>query len=989
MNTQKPLCRCSPAFLFSLGVLLALCAISAHPSTSDSKPWRQLVEADWLAYEDSLVVTNQVALLPCHDAAGGCDGVKDGGQGFHTDKQDQPWWQVDLGKPQPVARVVIWNRCDCAERAAWLQICLSDDGRSWKTVYRHDGRIFFGFSDNKPLSVQLTNQPARFVRIQLPGNEFLHLDEVEVFGPADATRNLALHQPANQSSLSTWSHAHYREDAPGVDWPRRTQSVLAFCDRLLAELPVPGSALTSADRSALREHIAALQTVPSSRYGQPQFLEARWLQRRLALANPLLDFETILVTKRVPGSFNHMSDQYYGWWSRPGGGIYLLKGFKTEEPALECLTRTFHDPGSFLRPALSYDATKVLFAWCKHYPRLAAEANKLDKANVPEDAFYHVFEMNIDGTGVRQLTHGKYDDFDGRYLPDGRVVFLSTRRGQFIQAGHESASQTLAHADLPDCYVRCGGGPERPVAVYTLHVMESDGTGLCAISPFEMFEWEPSVANDGSILYARWDYIDRDNMPFMSLWTTRPDGTGTRLIYKNFTRIPHCVFEPRNIPNSDKIIFTASGHHSQTMGSLVRLDPSAGTEGADPITRLTPEVCFPEAEGWPLSSYATPWPLSERHYLVSWGMPGLKHPGPTGWARWHAVPDQIKEMGVCWFDAAGQLEPLYRDPDISTMYPIPVRPQPLPPVLAAQARPEGPQEGRFLLADVYRGLGQIKRGDIKRLRIVAVPPKTHPTMNFPKMGLMADDPGKCVLGTVPVEADGSALFRVPSGVTLFFQALDARGRAVQTMRSASYAQPGETVGCIGCHEPRNQTASAKPALAALREPSRITPGPEGSWPLRFDRLIQPVLDQHCVSCHAPGAKDAQAAQCDLTAAKSYDSLVRYGKPSLLDQIQHGYRQGFSKPGEGLAATSALLALLSAPEGHYQVKLNPTSLECFTVWMDTYAQRLGSFSADQEHRLQELRRSCADLLNDAVPPAHAAAGERPLRTAALDPINGSR
>jgi mono/diheme cytochrome c family protein len=512
--------------------------------------------------------------------------------------------------------------------------------------------------------------------------------------------------------------------------------------------------------------------------------------------------------------------------------------------------------------------------------------------------------------------------------------------------------------------------------------MEHDGSGLCAISPFEMFEWEPSVANDGSILYARWDYIDRDNMPFMSLWTTRPDGTGTRLVYKNFTRIPHCVFEPRSIPNSDKIIFTASGHHSQTMGSLVRLDPSAGTEGADPITRLTPEVCFPEAEGWPVSSYATPWPLSERCYLVSWGTPGSKHPGPTGWARWHSVPDQIKEMGVFWFDAAGQLEPLYRDPKISTVYPIPVRPQPLPPVLAAQAKPDGPKEGRFLLADVYRGLGQVKRGDIKRLRIVAVPPKTHPTMNFPIMGLTADDPGKCVLGTVPVEADGSAWFRVPSGVTLFFQALDSRGLAVQTMRSATYAQPSETVGCVGCHEPRTQSASAKPVLATLREPSRMTPGPEGSWPLRFDRLIQPVLDQQCVSCHAPGAKDAKAAQFDLTAAKSYDSLVRYGKPSLADQITHGYRQGFSKPGEGLAATSALLTLLSKPEGHYQVKLDASARERFTVWMDTYAQRLGSFSADQERRLEDLRRACADLLTDTIPPTHASAGQRPLSTASV-------
>jgi hypothetical protein len=156
--------------------------------------------------------------------------------------------------------------------------------------------------------------------------------------------------------------------------------------------------------------------------------------------------------------------------------------------------------------------------------------------------------------------------------------------------------------------------------------------------------------------------------------------------------------------------------------------------------------------------------------------------------------------------------------------------------------------------------------------------------------------------------------------------------------------------------------------------------------LRFDRLIQPVLDQHCVSCHAPGAKDTQSAQFDLTAAKSYDSLVRYGKPSLLEQIQHGYRQGFSKPGEGLAATSALLALLSVPEGHYQVKLDPSTLERFAVWMDTYAQRLGSFSADQERRLEELRRACADLLTDAVPPAHASAGEPLFRTASVGSRN---
>ena len=114
--------------------------------------------------------------------------------------------------------------------------------------------------------------------------------------------------------------------------------------------------------------------------------------------------------------------------------------------------------------------------------------------------------------------------------------------------------------------------------------------------------------------------------------------------------------------------------------------------------------------------------------------------------------------------------------------------------------------------------------------------------------------------------------------------------------------------------------------------------------------------------------------------------MRYGKPSLQDQVQLGYHQGFSKPGEGLAASSALLALLSSPEGHYQFKLDPSARERFTVWMDTYAQRFGSFSADQERRLEDLRRACADLLTDRVPPAHAAAEERSLRTASIDRSN---
>lgn len=844
-------------------------------------------------------------MTPELDAPGGCDGVKNGNCGFHTAREDQPWWQVDLGRVRRVDQVVVWNRCDTvAARAARLRLLLSEDGQTWRTVYTHDGTVFHGFTDEQPLAVRLENERTRFVRVQLPGSTYLHLDEVEVFGPRRPGINLAFHRRATQSSVSQWS----------------TRSDTRF---------------------------AATHKPPEID------TEARWAARQELLKDPLLDFEAILFTKRIPGSFNHMSDQYFGWWSRPGGGIYLLRGYKTEHPTEECITTAFTAPGSFLRPALSYDGKKVLFAWCRHYPGLKDEQNKLDKDNLPEDSFYHLFEMDLDGSNVRQITHGKYNDFDARYLPDGRIVFLSTRRGHAIQVGRESAQETVRVADLPEAYVRCGGGPERPCAVYTLHTVNSDGSNLCAISPFEMFEWTPAVADNGTILYSRWDYVDRDNMPYMSLWSMNPDGTQARILYGNFTKAPHCTFEPRSIPNSDKIIFTGSGHHAQTMGSLVLLDTAAGTEGGAPITRLTPEVVFPEIEGWPHSYYANPWPLSEDLYLVAWG--GEERPS-QGSMR------SPNGMGVYLFDRrTGHKELLVRDPKYSCMYPIPVKPRPKPPVLASHVDWNGPQEGTFLLLDVYQGLEQTGRGGIKALRLVAVPPKTHPTMNYPMLGVTRDDPGKCVLGTVPVEKDGSAHFRAPSGVILFFQALDARGMAVQTMRSATYVQPGQQVSCVGCHESRHQTPHSRMALAARRAPSRITPGPPGSWPLRFDTLVQPVLDKHCVGCHTPKSGCAEAHKIDLRPGKAYETLVNYGKPSIRDQVMAGYRNGYSTEGRCVASESRLLKMFMPPAEHHGVRLSKADRERLITWMDTYAQWQGSFGEAQEQRLLALRERWAELL----------------------------
>ena len=932
--------------------MLALCMAQAAALGAAAQDFRAQVEADWQVQLANRYEGPKIPATRETDALGGCDGVKDGKWGFHTGGEANPWWQVDLGAETPLDRVLLWNRCDAPDRCNSVIVQTSSDGEKWSDAFTNNGTVFYGFTDGKPLAAPMGGAPARFVRVALRGETFLHLDEVEVFAQADPSVNIALRRPATQSGVSQWSVDHTQTAPPAPDLAEHLDRAVRRCHELIMTRAGEGLDVARLSKMLSRAE-RKIEKLAGTAPDAALFNEVRWIQRDLLLMDPLLNFDEILFAKRVPGSFNHMSDQHYGWFSRPGGGIYRMRGFREGAPELTCISAAFTEPGSFMRPSLSFDGTKVLFAWCKHYPGLSDHPDKLDKDNVPEDAFYHVYEMSLDGTGLRQLTRGKYDDFDARYLPDGRIIFLSTRRGQFVQAGADTAARTLEEPALPDCYVRCGGGPERPVAVYTLHTMEADGTGLNAISPFEMFEWTPSVAHDGSILYSRWDYVDRWNMPFMSLWSIHPDGTHTRIVYKNYTHSPHCTFEPQCVPGSNKIVFTGSAHHAQTMGSLALLDPTIGTEGADPIRRLTPEVVFPEIEGWPTTYYSSPWPLSERLYIVAWGLV----PTPT-------YPQQRpdNDMGLYLYDAdSGQLELLHRDAAFACEWPLPVAARPMPPALADTVRADAPKEGSFLVANVCEGLKTVKPGDIKALRVIAVPAKTHPTMDSPAMGIMKDDPGKCVLGTVPVEPDGSAHFRVPAGVTMFFQALDDRGVAVQTMRGAVHVQPGQTLSCVGCHEHRMSAPPAQAFAAARREPSRITPGPDGTWPFRYDRLVQPVLDTHCVSCHNPKAKDKRAARFRLTPEKSYEALCGYGKPSLVDNVREGYLRGYSIEGTGPASTSPVLALLDDPKGHHGVSLSPEERERLVIWLDAYGQRLGSFSGEQERQLEELKAGSAGLL----------------------------
>ena len=287
-----------------------------------------------------------------------------------------------------------------------------------------------------------------------------------------------------------------------------------------------------------------------------------------------------------------------------------------------------------------------------------------------------------------------------------------------------------------------------------------------------------------------------------------------------------------------------------------------------------------------------------------------------------------------------------------------MRPRLRPPVVGGQAAGKL-AEGRVLLWNVYAGLPDVTPGSVKQLRVVGLPVKTHPTMDSPSIGVTTHDNGRFVLGTVPVEADGSACFRVPAGVTFYMQALDADGMAIQSMRSGVYLQPGQTQTCIGCHEPRTTTPTNVQALAVQREPSRLTPGPEGSWPLDYATLVQPVLDRQCVSCHQAGT---DGARFDLTAAHSYEAMVGFGFPSLKELVIQRYREQRSVVGKCEARMNPVLQLLR--QGHYDVQLSSDDWARLITWMDTLGQRSGSYSRKQEEQLRRFREQLADLLVDA-------------------------
>jgi hypothetical protein len=300
-------------------------------------------------------------------------------------------------------------------------------------------------------------------------------------------------------------------------------------------------------------------------------------------------------------------------------------------------------------------------------------------------------------------------------------------------------------------------------------------------------------------------------------------------------------------------------------------------------------------------------------------------------------------------DRFGNKELLYRDPGISCLSPIPLRARPMPPVIPDQVASEEDAPATVAVMNVYDSdFAWPENARVTALRIIQVLPKTTPPPNEPRIGVAEQTNARAVLGTVPVEEDGSAHFTVPPGREVYFQALDENGFAIQSMRSGTYFQPGERLTCAGCHERKHQAASAPKAvpLALRRGPSALQPGPDGSNPFSYVRLVQPVLDRQCVACHVE--KEALDLAGSIEGSngwtRSYHNLAeRYGfyyhvrNGSVNDGVHGGVR---AIAGQFGAAAAPLLAFLD--ERHYGLTLPPEDRQRITLWLDCNSEFYGAY-----------------------------------------------
>ncbi len=617
----------------------------------------------------------------------------------------------------------------------------------------------------------------------------------------------------------------------------------------------------------------------------------------LVTGNPLLTDQPILFVTRKQYKPDHHNTETFFQTGEINTGSYDTEGAFKLLDVKTGTVKTLFAPGTNATvrdPDISFDARRILFSMRKN-----------------KDDNYHLYAMDADGTGVRQLTAAPgVTDLDPIWLPDGDVLFSATREPKYCMCNR---------------HVMCN-----------LYRMEADGANIHQIGKSTLFEGHASLMPDGRVLYDRWEYVDRNFGDAQGLWVCNQDGTGHALYWGNNTTSPGGVIDARALSQAHLAIAILGSCHDRPWGALGLIDRSKGVDGREPILRTWPAdfINRIKTAGQDFDStksvarkFEDPFPLDDGHFLCA---------RQTG---------KGEEMGLYYLDLHGH-EVLLHAEAPGCYDPMPLRPRTPPPVHPRRRNFDDPKApGTFYVQNAALGthMQGVQPGAVKSLRIVESPEKRSwsqrgwggqgeqaPAMNWHNFE------NKRILGTVPVEADGSAYFEVPANTYVFFQALDKDGLMVQSMRSGIYVQPGETYGCVGCHE--NRVGDIPPVSAtpkAMKRPADPLDGWRGAPRLfSFQREIQPIFDRHCVTCHDYGKKAGEklnlAGDRDVVFSTSYVDLWTQGALTCVGagpaEIQQAYTWG-SHP-------SKLIRTLRA--GHSDVKLSPEELDRLVTWVDLNA-----------------------------------------------------
>ncbi|MCP4783063.1 MAG: hypothetical protein GY903_08650 [Fuerstiella sp.] len=517
-------------------------------------------------------------------------------------------------------------------------------------------------------------------------------------------------------------------------------------------------------------------------------------------------------TEALSDAYSNDKERYVKWHAwYPGTSLCLLTVND------DCTTRTeilLDSPNGMIRdPDVSFDGKKILFSW--------------KKSDRNHD--YHLFEMDAQSRDIRQLTFDLgHADFEGCYLPNGDIIFSSTRNVSTV-----------------DCFVQ---------ESCNMFICDKDGKYMRRLGFDQVHTNYPTVMADGRILYTRWEYNDRGQYWPQNLFQMKPDGTAQSALYGNNSWFPTSMLHSRAVPDSNgKVMFIVAGHGTPQSGKLAIVDPTIASEEEAGVTFLAPvrqaanqskEPNFASKDG---NRWRYPYPLDESHCLVS-----FRHESDTHYS-------------LVFMNADGRYVVLAADPDTSCNHPV---------LLAARVAAQLPAStvdyrkdtGVFTMENIYHGPGlvNVPKGTIKKLRVVALKyratvvggngnrgPAGGGGVKTPVGARNTSWDAKAILGEARVYSDGSAAFEVPARTPVYFQAIDANGHVAQTMRSWSTLQPGETFSCIGCHVSKFEAPSvAARSIASQRGPQELSPFydvPADGF--SYTKTIQPIWDKRCVSCH--------------------------------------------------------------------------------------------------------------------------------------------